>query len=438
MAETGDDSGDSGVLGESADTGETGDIGEPVETFDVSLYEEDPELFPTAVMAGLPEQTSIRLACVVADTSEVEVVVWDAESRLVHRALVTPSETGAVMVDVEDLSDGTWYAYTFVRDYQRSIAARFRTAPANDWLEPLSIAITACNGASNDPWPILSVSAQQDVDLLLHLGDMAYNDDASDLDEFRDNWRWYLSGDGFREAYARCALIATWDDHEVSNDWDPDSVSPERVAIAMEAYFEHIPVHRSKDGTIWRSYRWGSVAELFVLDCRSERDPGTRLGDDAIYISRAQMDWLKQALIDSPCHYKLVMNSVPITNMPPIWDLAASDRWEGYDSQRHELLFHLSAEGLDDVWFLSGDFHVCFAAKVQADMGGAAGRTWEVACTGGNTNPLGDSLNVLYPDQFDYGTSGARAVILTFDPIEEEVTVRFLTEDGDLDHELVV
>lgn len=424
------DSGDSGLL-DSVDSGDA-------ELFDIGDYREDAELFPTAVMAGIPEQTTVRLACVVADAAEVDVVVWDSLSRVVHRSAVTPSEHGAVMVDVEGLGAGTWYAYTFLRESARSVAARFRTAPADDELEPVSIAITACNGSYNDPWPILSAIAREDVELLLHLGDMAYNDGASDADEYRENWRWYLSGDGFREAFSRCALIATWDDHEVTNDWDPESVNPDRVALALESYFEHIPVYQTEDGTIWRTYRWGSSIEIFVLDCRNEREPDTRHSDDAIYISRAQMDWLKQALIDSPCTYKVVMNSVPITNMPPVWDLAESDRWEGYASQREELLFHLSAEGLDDVWFVSGDFHVCFAARIEPEMGGAAGRTWEIACSGGNTNPLGDYLEPLYPEQFDYGSSGARAVVLSFDPLAEEVTVRFLRADGETEHELVV
>ena len=137
----------------------------------------------------------------------------------------------------------------------------------------------------------------------------------------------------------------------------------------------------------------------------------------------------------SSIHFKIIVNSVPITNMPPIWDLAAADRWEGYPSQRNELLDHIGDNGIDNVWFLSGDFHVCFAAKVEPDASGKAGQTWEVAVTGGNSNPLGESLTWLYEEQFPYSTSSARTVLLTFDPDASTVTVQFIDPDsGELDY----
>jgi 3',5'-cyclic AMP phosphodiesterase CpdA len=426
------------------DTGDTGEV-EPVETFDASLYAEDVALFPTAVMAGVIETASARLACTVGDAQPVRCVVFDAELALLQEHEVTPSETGAVMLDVTGLPQpGAWYGYCFLRESEdaetvRSAVGRFRAALDEAALEPLRLAIGACNGVGNDPWPTMSVTAGQEPDLFLHLGDMAYNDGRTSAEDLRDNWRWYLSGDGYRELFAACGLLATWDDHEVTNNWTPASVEDELEALCKEVYFEHIPVWRDEEtGRIWRSYRWGLTAEIFVLDCRSERVPDSRNTDEAEYISLEQMDWLKQALVDSPCVFKIVMNSVPITNMPTLWDLAAEDRWEGYDAQRDELLLQLSAEGIEDVYFVSGDFHVCFAALIEPGMGGAAGRTFEVACTSGNSNILGEFLVDTDPDQFFYGTSSARAVILDLDPDTREVTVRFLDGDGNVDEELVL
>lgn len=425
---------------ETGETGETGDTGEPLETFDISAYQEDEAVWPTAVIAGVVEQTAVRLACVVADAGDVRLVVWGDSLVLVWDAVATPSEAGALQVDVDGLEPGRWYGYAFVRDASmtRSVVGRVHTAPEDGSLEPLRLALSACNGSSNDPWPVMSVMADEEPHLLLHLGDMAYNDGRSTAEAFRENWRWYLSGDGYRDAFARCGLLATWDDHEVTNDWDPDSVDAEVVATALEAYFEHLPVWRGDDGRIWRSYRWGLTAEIFVLDCRSERVPDSRQSDDAEYISVEQMEWLKTALADSPCVFKIVMNSVPITDMPGLFDLAASDRWEGYAAQRQELLFELSAKGIEDVFFVSGDFHVCFAGLIQPDMGGAAGRTWEIACTSGNQNILGEWLTDWEPDQFAFSTSSPRGVVLDLDPMTRECTVRFLNENGDLDQELVL
>ena len=70
---------------------------------------------------------------------------------------------------------------------------------------------------------------------------------------------------------------------------------------------------------IWRSFRWGHSAEVFVLDCRGERRPSTRSVNptrESVYISRAQMDWLKAGLRASPAVFKFIVNSVPIYGRP--------------------------------------------------------------------------------------------------------------------------
>ena len=64
-----------------------------------------------------------------------------------------------------------------------------------------------------------------------------------------------------------------------------------------------------------------------------------------------------------------------------------------------------------------------------------AGKTWEIAVTGGNSNPLGESLNWFYADQFPYSASSARTVLLTFDPDADTVAVKFIDpDDGSLDY----
>ena len=423
------------------DTGgtDTGDGGgtEP-DALDFSAYTEDVDTFPTACITGVIEQTSVVAGTTATREGPFVLVVVDEALVVVSEQEVRPSATGAIRVPLEGLEPGRRYAWALLDDDRRSAVAQFLTAPEDGSLEPLTVGISACNGSSNDPWPSLQALASEQVDLFLHLGDMAYNDAANTEAEYRESWRWYLSGDGFRQVYASAGMLATWDDHEVTNDWDPDSVEAGRVQLAKDSFFEHIPVWQGSDGRIWRSYRWGLTAEIFVLDCRSERVPDSREDDDAEYISAAQLEWLTAALADSPCHFKIVMNSVPITNMPWIWDLAASDRWEGYAAQREALLNHLSDSAIGNVWFVAGDFHVNFTGLVQPGGDGVLAQTYEIACTGGNSNPLGWSLEPFYPAQFQFSNAEARAVTLRFDPDLDVVIIRFLNDDGSIDEEVIL
>jgi alkaline phosphatase D len=435
-------------------TGDTGDettTGEPAACegelvdFDPDAVPEDPVRFPRAVLAGAMRPTSAVLLS-HTDAAEPAVLrVWQPGERagqvkLVLEVEVAPDAQGGLRHLAGGLCPGQWFRYGFFFGdgdawTGRSLLGEFRTALADGAREPLTVAISACNGLGNRPWPALLTAADEYYDVFLHLGDLAYNDGAVELDDYRASWRAYLLAtqdgepSGLAQAFARAGLYATLDDHEITNNFNPETIDPARLQAALQSYFEAVPLTDEPDTLqVWRSYRWGLTAEFLILDCRTERKPSTANSPDPQYISAAQMTWLKDRLENSPCHFKVVLNSVPITDMPALpWDFQASDRWEGYAAQRFELLDFIAARQIANVWFVAGDFHVCFVGKIQPGADGVLGKMQEVAVTGGNTNVLGDFLPA---DQYAFGSSQPHALLMTFDPDADEVLVRFIDEDG--------
>ena len=176
---------------------------------------------------------------------------------------------------------------------------------------------------------------------------------------------------------------------------------------------------------MWRSLRFGTTAEVFVLDCRSERNAAA-----GTYLSRAQMEWLKDSLAASPCTWKLVMNSVPILLLDtPGWDtpLALEDRWEGFPASREELLNSLEANDVQGVLFLSGDVHLGLFGRVESS--GYRSTLWDaVIGPGGSTlNPLGLGMDVTESWPFFKLTYNAATVEL--DPAGT-AEIRYVGEDG--------
>ena len=420
------------------------------EAFDAESILLDETNFPYAVMAGEMTTTSVLLAVFVADAQPRTLRIWrptdtDGVVAVVAEMEVSPNADGFAKIPVEGLCPGTWYHYGYFTGAPGSFAARsilgeFRTAPADDVLEPLAVAITSCCGSSLD-WPALTLTADEYYDVFLHLGDMAYNDAAFTVEEYRASWAGYMMADGYKQAFARSGMYLTWDDHEIddNSNFDRETMDPmqlQKRQNAMDTYFELVPIDaRGPNYRLWRSFRWGMTAEFIVLDCRYERRPSMNQ-----YISPEQMEFLQDRLLNSPCHFKIVLNSVPITNMPGVWDVAANDRWEGYPAQRQELLDFINANQIRNVWFMSGDFHVCFAAHIELGDGGVTASTWEIAVSGGNTNPLPAIAAALNPPQFDYGVLEARACLLLFDPEADAVNVRFInpqTGETEYDQTLV-
>jgi alkaline phosphatase D len=375
--------------------------------------------------ATTADPVRVRVWAETATPGEV-VLVWDVDA--------VPNDGGYLRAEVTGLAPASTWRYGFFRAdaggawVGRSDLGVFRTAPAAGSLPAFTVALMSCNGNATGRNDVVGrLAAHPEVDAVAHVGDMAYNDGAYTTRDYRNSWAEWMTSPGYRRGLATSALYATWDDHEVDNDWNPEAIDQAQLLNAVAAFTENVPLRAGPTGQLWGSHRWGDTAELFVLDCRTERRPSTR-GQTDLYISRAQMDWLKAALTASTARFKLVLNSVPITGMPPIWDLAAADRWEGYPLQRDELLDHIGGTGVEGVWFLSGDFHVCFVSRIDPGAAGARGRLREVAVTSGNINPLGAAL---VQAQFAYNSSLPRLCTVTCDPVADEVTVKFYDPAND-------
>ncbi len=422
-------------------TGEPASCGGELVDFDPDAVTEDLQRFPRVVMAGAMRPSSV-VVCSHSSPQEPAVLrVWQpgeraGKVRLISEVEVVADELGALRYRVEGLCPGQWYRYGFFAGEDgawtgRGVLGEFRTALADDAVETVTVAISACNHIENVPWPALAITADEYYDVFLHLGDLAYNDSAVDLAAYRASWHNYLQAEhggqasGMARAFARSGLYATLDDHEITNNFNPETVDPARLTAALQSYFEALPLTDEADTQqVWRSWRWGRSVEFFVLDCRTERRPSTMNTPTPEYLGPAQMEWLKVGLQASPCHFKVILNSVPITNMPDLpWDFVKDDRWEGYELQRVELLEWIHMEGLRNVYFVAGDFHVCFVGQIQPGADGLLGQLHEVAVTGGNTNALGDFLP---NEQFAFGSSQPHALLMTFDPEADEVLVRFI------------
>ncbi len=403
---------------------------------------EDLGAFPQAVSSGAMDQGAVTLLAHASSLANVSLKVWRdvgsaTEVALVHEKTLAVPDHGNVKVRVDSLAPATWYRYAFLTPdgQRRSAIGAVRTAYPDDWLEPVSLGASSCANLDHAPFRALSLQAQQPMDFFLHLGDASYNDGALDLEGYRAKWRAALADEGYRALLSACGAYLVWDDHEFWNNFDIEAVgtSDARFLAAKQAYLEALPVELSPEGNLWRSVRWGKSLELFLLDSRTERRPSTRLGPDAQYLSRAQMDWLKGALSASPCHFKVIANSVPISTMTPVWP-TPSDRWQGYPAARAELLSHLTDTGLTNVWFLTGDLHVGLVMRLDGD--GPTSRYLEIA---GGPAANGNALSLLlgvgqeqardlaFPaNQVLFATGGYNATTLTFDPRADTVRVVFL------------
>jgi alkaline phosphatase D len=96
-------------------------------------------------------------------------------------------------------------------------------------------------------------------------------------------------------------------------------------------------------------------------------------------LGKPQKTWWKAVMKGSDATWKLWGNEVPLMRMRirntaglDVDDRCVSgDAWDGYISERRELMSYLKTQGIKNVVVLSGDIHASFAGLVHDDFEGA-------------------------------------------------------------------
>ncbi len=396
---------------------------------------EDRQAFPWSVQAGDPTEDGVILSVwsTEADPLTLRVVRadgdagWSAVDVGVDEVAL---EDGRAQVELTGLEPDTAYSYTFVASdgERRSAAGRFRTAPGPGQRRVIRIGGTHGLRWNDFPFPCLRWAADERLDAFMLLGDTVYADGAETAPEYREYYAEVMSQDGFYAVSASTALLATWDDHEVANDWLAGDLVEGQYEEALQAFREAVPQRRGPDGGVWRLQRWGDDVDVIILDTRSDRIPG----EGGQFLSPDQMQWLQDTLAGSTARFKLIVNSVPITDYSPlIGAISEADRWSGYPEDRDEILTFIADQAIPGVLWITGDFHAAAVTHVDPP-GGVADDQWEVMVgyAGSPPNPMGE----FYDEDEQFPVLMARWSYTTFDldPGTGEVLVRFVDDDGEV------
>ena len=390
----------------------------------------DPAAFPWGLQTGDAERTSVIVSGRTYEPEVRMVVVrgvaegpdgW--EEVAVIEGLVPDDKVVQVEL-VELVPDTTYSVALYALDgTRRSMPARFRTALYEGYQRVVRFGATSCLGG-NEPWESLSHAGSERFDLFVFLGDTIYADSLGAPD-FEGDWETALTVQGMQDVTGSTSVVVTWDDHEVDNNWSLDDPGMPGMALdALESFRRAMPQRVGQAGSgVWRKLSWGDTLDLFVLDCRGER-----VGEE--YISADQMAWLQQGLVDSTATFKIVCNSVPITDMSDVYfGVAAEDRWDGHPVQKQEILTWIRDEGVSGVLWIAGDFHWGALATVGRP-GDPADDMWEVFCGPGvsGINPLVFLINA--DDHYPLVVREHNYVAFECDPMAQTIQLAFIGDDG--------
>ena len=382
-------------------------------------------------------------------------VLWevaaDEEMRDVVRrgvAFARPDWAHSVHVDVDGLDQNTTYYYQFQAGSERSPVGETKTAPAPDTsIDSFSFAFASCQSWSSGYYTAYDHMVEDDLDLVVHLGDYVYeypispsagersrsvpsrfNAEMVTLEQYRLRHALYKTDPDLQAAHAAFPWLVTWDDHEVENNYadevSENGVPPEnfldRRANAYKAYFEHMPIRPSRTPTgpdlrLYRNFTFGDLAEFNVLDTRQYRSDQAcgdgveerceeRFDDARTILGDAQEDWLTDNLAASDATWNVLANQVFFSRLdldagkqdgekdPDVGedDAFSMDKWDGYVADRDRLVDAMRDDRVTNPVVITGDIHSNWQADIKADFDDPASKTVGTEFVGTSISSFGN------------------------------------------------
>ncbi|MEM9964628.1 MAG: alkaline phosphatase D family protein [Asticcacaulis sp.] len=268
--------------------------------------------FAHGVASGDPLHDRLIIWTRLSGADRATEVIWQVAEdeefgRIVQtgRFITDQSRDYTVKVDVGGLVAGQVYFYRFESAGQTSPVGQAKTLPENT--DRLVLAVASCSLHPNGYFNAYQAIAElKEVDAVVHLGDYIYEYGAGlndygmangqllgripeppheivSLQDYRQRHAQYKREPELQAAHGRAAWICVFDDHEICNNpWvgGAQNHNPEkgegdyftRKAAALKAHREWMPIRDAEAGqlseTIYRRFRFGKLAELFMLETR--------------------------------------------------------------------------------------------------------------------------------------------------------------------------
>jgi alkaline phosphatase D len=336
-----------------------------------------PSLLRSGPMVGYSEMTEVMLWAQTTRKASVQFRVWPVnkpdENSTTSTVTTRADEAFVVRIPVSRLTPGTRYAFEILIDgksVRRPYPLEFQTQTLWHWrTDPpaFTAAIGSCfyiNEKAVDrpgtPYGsderIVSTIAAARPDLMLWLGDNTYyrEVDWNTAEGLRYRWTHTRSLPELQPLLGSVHHYYVWDDHDFGPNDADRSYRLRSEALAVHKLFTANGTYGTFETPgVFGRFEWADV-EFFLLDDRFHRAPNaTPEGPGKVMFGPAQLQWLKDALLNSRAPFKIVANGNQVLNPLCEFEGLVQCRAE-YD----ELLAFIRHNRIPGVVFVSGDRHM--------------------------------------------------------------------------------
>ncbi|MEI2271376.1 alkaline phosphatase D family protein [Sphingobacterium sp. ML3W] len=264
--------------------------------------------FESGVASFDPSATGIIIWTRYSVETDAEIT-WEISkensfSEILRRGQVKADATNdfTLAIDVQNIASNTKYYYRFynAKTKEASVVGETLTLPAKtDNVNEVKMAVVSCSNFPAGLFNVYGAIAKSEADVVVHLGDYIYeyapgqygtnpytnelgrahkpSKEIVNLADYRERYRQYRSDKNLQLLHQKKPFICVWDDHELADNAyrsGAENHQPEegsfdtRKMAAFQAYSEYIPLKTGKDQRIYRSFTFGNLISLYMLDTR--------------------------------------------------------------------------------------------------------------------------------------------------------------------------
>ncbi len=344
----------------------------------------------------------------------------------------------SVHVEVSGLKPDRRYSYRFMALGAASPVGRTRTTPnTNAAVDRMRFAFVSCSHWEEGWFSAYRRIADEQPDLIVLLGDYIYEynnsgqkavgrprlhvgPEATDLASYRLRYALYRTDPDLQALHASAPVLATWDDHEVENDyadqWSEHPSTPpdaflKRRAAAYQVFYENMPLRprslpNGPDMRVYDRLRFGRLVEMPILDGRQYRSMGacptpTWRGGHVVPASCSERNdpsrtmlgveqerWLTEGFRRSDAQWNIVAQDLLVAaflqqgkdGVIGHW----TDAWDGFPACRTRVLDAVAASRVKNPVFVGGDIHSFWTTDLKADFNDPKSKTVATEFVGGS------------------------------------------------------
>ena len=320
-------------------------------------------------------------------TPAIQTQTWEVSA---DQSFTNILETGSVdalsandncvRVEVSGLQPNTHYYYRFTDNQSgnTSQVGRTKTAPSGN-VDEMTLAVASCSSIYSGFFNAYrNIANNDEVDLMVHLGDYIYDFVDSDeqvriptpipttpstLQEWRDRHAYYLLDPDLRLARQMHPWVVIWDNHDFGDG----------TQGGIEAFWEYVPRrdYHNDIEKIHRSYSFGNLFDLIMIDIEKFRNIDEIAPSEPSVLGTEQRNWFLNELSNSETKWRIAGNQKmfggwfavglpPEFGIPTDGDVFDDGSWDGFMAERDTVFNHIVDNDIDNFMMISGDIHMSF------------------------------------------------------------------------------